>query len=99
MFPSFSCIVSSILAINTGSEGPDLVTFFGRSKNVLKSVASDQESLISYFGIIKTLDPPPIITLRNPEKPRNRIFFSALLEPSRGVRRGAFQYSVASNVG
>ena len=45
----------SILVINTGSEGPDLVTFLVVPKNP-KSIAIDQESLISHLVI---MTPPP----------------------------------------
>ena len=61
--PIISRIFWSILVINTRSRFGHVI---GRSKNVPKSIAIDQESLISHFEIIKT----PKQTHKYIKKPR-----------------------------
>ena len=63
----------SILVINTGSEGPD----FGRSINPPKSIAIDQESLISHFGISEALK-NSIIILKHQESTQTQFFLPYL---------------------
>ena len=52
--PIFSWICFSILVLKTGPGGSRFSRLVGRSENVLKNTAIDQESLISHLGMIET---------------------------------------------
>ena len=54
MSPSFVMYFVRYFGDKYGVRGSRFGIIFGRSKNVPKSIAIDQESLISDFGIIKT---------------------------------------------
>ena len=56
---------------------------FGRSKNIPKSIAIDQESLINHLGIIKS-PRKTRNTLKNQEKQKIRFLFWTLLDPVLG---------------
>ena len=56
--PIFSCIFLKYFGESYGVRGSRIDHIFGRSKNVPKSIAIDQESLISHFGIILNLLKP-----------------------------------------
>ena len=69
MFPYASCIFWQYFCDKYG------VQISGRSTNVLKNIAIDQESFINNLEQLK-LPKTPMVTLKNQEKPTNRFLFS-----------------------
>ena len=67
---------------NYGVRGSRFDHMFGRSKNIPKSIVIDQESLISYLGIIKT---PNKLNeyIENQENPKHRFFRCRFVGPIR----------------
>ena len=59
-----------------GVRGSIFGNIFGRSKHVPKSIAIDQELLISHFGIITPLKPYNYI--KKPRKTKTRFLFAIL---------------------
>ena len=84
MFPYF-LVFLKYFCDKYGVRGSRFSRFVGRSKNVPKSIAIDQESIISNWGIIKT-PKKQIIQLKT--RKTKHVFiavFSALLDPVLGL--------------
>ena len=61
-----------------GVRGSRFGLIFGRSRNLPKSIATDQESLINHLGIIKT-PKNPIIILEKQDKPKKQFLLCRTL--------------------
>ena len=58
-----------------GVRGSRFGDLFGRSKNIPKSIAIDEESLISHLGIIKNPNKPYIYITKKTRQTQHRIIF------------------------